>query len=245
MKQVIACGRMLRLLWHLVVGVTIVLLRFSRFSPEQQQMRVQVWAQALLRILGVSLRIVGSPPAQGPVLLVANHISWLDIPVLHATRYCRFVSKSDVQSWPLLGTLASAAGTLYLERSSRREAQRMVHQLQQALQRNEVLALFPEGTTGDGRTLRPFYPNLLQAAIACDAPVQPLGLRFVDKASGRISFAPSYTDDEILLVSLWRTLCAPPIEAVVHFGPPEHAQGRDRRAWNRDLQQAVDRLRQG
>ena len=121
----------------------------------------------------------------------------------------------------------------------------MVHQLQQALQRNEVLALFPEGTTGDGRTLRPFYPNLLQAAIACDAPVQPLGLRFVDKASGRISFAPSYTDDEILLVSLWRTLCAPPIEAIVHFGLPEFDQGRDRRIWALHLHNTVDSLRRG
>src|SRR5256885_13077216 len=60
------------------------------------------------------------------MLMVSNHISWLDIPVLHAARHSRFISKSDVKGWPLIGTLATAAGTLYIERTSRRDARRMV-----------------------------------------------------------------------------------------------------------------------
>lgn len=174
---------------------------------------------------------------------MANHISWLDIPVMHAARHCRFVSKSDVQGWPLIGTLATAAGTLYIERSSRRDALRMVRSMQEALERGEVLAVFPEGTTGDGRSMLPFHANLLQAAVTAQAPVQPVGLRFADRASGATSFAPSYIGDETLVGSIWRTLCAPPIEAVVHYGEPETAQGRDRRAWAQHLQATVDELR--
>lgn len=177
-------------------------------------------------------------------MLVANHISWLDIPVMHAARHCRFVSKSDVQGWPLIGTLATAGGTLYIERTSRRDAMRMVRTMQEALQRNEVLAVFPEGTTGDGRAMLPFHANLLQAAVAADAPVVPVGLRFVDKATGATSFAPSYIGDETLLGSIWRTLSAPAIEAVVTYGEPETSQGRDRREWATHLQAVVDQLRQ-
>ena len=243
MKALRAIWRMLRLLGHLLKGLWVVTLQFPRLTPEQQYIRVQVWSQQLLACLGISLRVLGQPPVGGPVMLVANHISWLDIPVMHAARHCCFISKSDVQGWPLIGTLATAAGTLYIERSSRRDAMRMVRTMQEALQRNEVLGVFPEGTTGDGRAMLPFHANLLQAAVAADAPVQPVGLRCVDKATGATSFAPSYIGDETLVGSIWRTLCAPPIEAVVHYGPPELAGERDRRTWTQHLHHIVDSLR--
>nr|WP_289814415.1 lysophospholipid acyltransferase family protein [Acidovorax kalamii] len=238
-----ASWRLLRLLGHIVKGLVIVALRFPALSPDQQHARVQAWSLELLAHAGIRLRILGQPPVAGPVMLVANHISWLDIPVMHAARHCRFVSKSDVQGWPLIGTLATAAGTLYIERSSRRDALRMVRSMQEALERGEVLAVFPEGTTGDGREMLPFHANLLQAAVAAQAPVQPVGLRFADQATGATSFAPSYIGDETLVGSIWRTLSAPPIEAVVHYGPPELPGDRDRRVFTQDLQQAVDRLR--
>ena len=233
------------MLAHIAKGLWIVALRFPALSPDQQHAHVQVWSMQLLAQAGISLRIVGRPPVTGPVMLVANHISWLDIPVMHAARHCRFVSKSDVQGWPLIGTLATAAGTLYIERSSRRDALRMVRAMQEALERNEVLAVFPEGTTGDGRSMLPFHANLLQAAVTAQAPVQPVGLRFADRASGATSFAPSYIGDETLVGSIWRTLCAPPIEAVVQYGPAELPAGRDRRAWAEHLHTTVDQLRRG
>ncbi|MDY0108132.1 MAG: lysophospholipid acyltransferase family protein [Giesbergeria sp.] len=243
MKHLKACWRLLRLVAHILLGLWTVALRFPSLSPEQQQMRVQAWSLKLLACAGVSLSIRGQPPAVGPVMLVANHLSWLDIPVLHAARYCRFVSKSDVQGWPLIGALATAAGTLYIERNVRRDAMRMVRTMQQALAQGEVLAVFPEGTTGDGREMLPFHANLLQAAVLADAPVQPVGLRFTDQATGSTSFAPSYIGDETLIGSIWRTLCAPPIVAIVHFGMPEQAQGRDRRMWALHLHRTVDSLR--
>lgn len=242
-RQARAALRMLRLVAHILAGLGTVLLRFPRLPAGQRQARVQAWQRELLACMGVTLQVRGMPPVQGPVLLVANHISWLDIPVMHAARHCRFISKSDVKGWPLLGRLATAAGTLYIERSSRRDARRMVQTMQQALADGDVLAVFPEGTTGDGHTLLPFHANLLQAAVEGDAPVQPVGLRFIDGATGQISQAASYIGDESLVGSLWRTLCADGVVAVVHYGAPQHAQGRDRRVWSEALRQEVDVLR--
>ena len=91
----------------------------------------------------------------------------------------------------------------------------------------------------------PFHANLLQSALSADAPAQPVGLRFIDKASGQPSLAPIYVGDDSLLGSIWRTLSAPPMVAVVHYGAPEQAEGRDRRAWSEQLRARVDGLRQG
>ena len=237
--------RLLRLLLHALWGLWLVAWRFPRLSPDEQQARVQAWSLGLLACAGITLRVQGRPARNGPALLVANHHSWLDIPVLHAARYCRFISKSDVQDWPIVGTLATAAGTLYIRRESRRDALRMVTSMRDALLAGEVLAVFPEGQTGDGRALLPFHANLLQAALDAGAPVQPVGLRFLDGIGGATSDAPSFVGDESFLGSVWRTLKAPGITAVVHFGAPERALGRDRRAWSQALHAAVDALRHG
>jgi len=237
--------RLLRLLVHALWGLWLVAWRFPRLSSDQQQARVQAWSLGLLTCAGITLQLRGRPQRAGPVLLVANHLSWLDIPVLHAARYCRFISKSDVQDWPIVGTLATAAGTLYIRRESRRDALRMVTSMRDALLAGEVLAVFPEGQTGDGRALLPFHANLLQAALDAGAPVQPVGLRFLDGIGGATSDAPSFVGDESFLGSVWRTLKAPGITAVVHFGAPERALGRDRRAWSQALHAAVDALRHG
>ena len=244
LKPLRGAARLLRLLGHIALGLATVLLRFPRLSPQQQGMRVQAWAMALLGHLGIALQVRGPVPRQGPVLLVANHLSWLDIPVIHASQHCRFVSKSDVKAWPVIGGLASAAGTLFIERNSRRDAMRTVSRMEEAIRKGDMVAVFPEGTTGDGRDLLPFHANLIQAAISAHAPVMPVALDFVDGSSGHTTCAPSYIGDETLLGSIWRTVCAPPIVAVVNYGPPEQAQGRDRRTWSAHLQAQVDVLRQ-
>jgi 1-acyl-sn-glycerol-3-phosphate acyltransferase len=244
-RQLRAFGKLLRGLWHLIVGFWTIHAHFPRWPASHREARVQAWAAQLLALWDIDLVVRGTPPHAGPVLLVANHISWLDILVLHAARHCRFVSKSDVQGWPLIGTLATGAGTLYIERASRRDAMRVVHRMADALRDGEVLAVFPEGTTSDGTDLLPFHANLIQAAISAPAPVVPVALRFVDRVSGAPSRAPCYVGDDTLLGSVWRTLTTPGLQAVVHFGLPQTAEGRDRRTWAGDLRTAVDRLRDG
>lgn len=244
MKLPGVCWKVLRAAVHAIRGYLTIRLHFSKFDQPEQQARVQVWARQMLHIVGIELVVNGSPPANGPVLLVANHISWLDILVMHASRHCRFVSKSDVRQWPFVGTLSDGAGSLYIERESRRDAHRVVVLMADRLRAGDILAVFPEGTTGDGITLKHFHANLIQAAIEALVPAQPVALKFVDAKSGEISFAPSYVDDETLLGSIWRTLSAPRLTAVVTFGQPHSPQGHTRRSWAQALREDIEQLRQ-
>lgn len=243
MRQIKALWRLIRVLLHVLSGALRIRVVFPRLTQPQRDAEVQVWAQAMLTRLGIYLQVHGTPPDSGPVLLAANHISWLDIVVIHAARHCRFISKAELQHWPVVGTLATGAGTLYIERESRRDAMRVVHHMAERLSAGEVLAVFPEGTTGDGTHVLPFHANLLQAAIAVNAPIQPVALQFAD-AQGQQSFAPCYIGDDTLLGSLWRTLCSDGIQAVVRFGAPQTADGRDRRVWAASVREDIIGLRQ-
>ena len=241
LRQAVALARLLRLLFHALAGLWTLYFRFPAMAVAQQHAAVQRWAQDVLHIMDIRL-VLHAAAQPGPVLLVANHISWLDIVVLHAAQYCRFVAKSELKSWPLIGPLATAAGTLYIERASARDALRVVHHMAERLQAGDVLAVFPEGTTGDGVHVLPFHANLLQAAIAAQAPAQAVGLRFVD-AWGQPSFAPCYVGDDTFVGSVWRTLCARGLEVHVAFAAPDLPQGRNRRVWAVDLRAQVMAVR--
>lgn len=224
-----ALVRLLLACVHLLRGYWTVRMRFGALSAPQRAGAVEQWARQMLRIMGIELLVHGVPPSAGPTLLVANHISWLDILVLHAARHCRFVSKAEVRHWPLIGVAATGAGTLYVERESRRDALRVVHHMVEALRAGDVLAVFPEGTTGDGAGLLPFHANLFQAALSAPASVTPLALRFIDTRTGVRSLAPAYVGDDSLVGSVWRTLSAAHVRAEVSFGEPLDVVGLDRR----------------
>ncbi len=243
MKLLRTLSRLVRATAHVVRGVWTIRTEFGRLTPAQTQWLVREWTRRMLNIMGVELEVQGTPPEQGPLLQVANHISWLDILVMNAARPSRFVSKADVQHWPLLGSLITGSGTLYIERSSRRDAMRMVHHMAERLTLGDILSVFPEGTTGDGRELLPFHANLLQSAIAAKAPVLPVGLRFVNGRTGEPHPAPVFVGETTLIGSIWATLSADDLKAVVVYGEPQGDEGRDRRAWSHDLRAEIDRLR--
>ena len=243
MNRLKAIFKLVRALLHILIGFFTILLVFPRLSPEQRQMRTQVWSLAMLRCIRIELRVQGHPALNGPLLLVANHMSWLDITALHAARFCRFVSKADIQKWPFIGLLASGIGTLFIERESRRDAMRVVHHMTDSLRAGDVLGVFPEGTTSDGTSLLPFHANLFQAAIVANVPIQPVALQFIDQTTGQRSTAPCYVGDDTLVGSVWRTLTTPNIAVLIRFGEPQWAQGRDRRTLAQAMQQAVADLR--
>ncbi len=245
MRWAVVVWKLLRASVHAVRGFLTIKLHFPQLEQAEREARVNAWAGQMLRIVDIELEVIGTPPAGGPVLLVANHISWLDILVIHAARHCRFVSKSDVKQWPFVGTLADGAGTLYIERESRRDAHRVVVQMADRLRAGDILAVFPEGTTGDGISLKPFHANLIQAAIEASVPIQPVALKFIDAATGQTSFAPSYVDDETLVGSIWRTLQARQLKTVVRFGEPQPPEGQSRRTWAQALRDEIESLRQG
>ncbi|HEY1394438.1 MAG TPA: lysophospholipid acyltransferase family protein [Methylibium sp.] len=224
---------------HLLHGIAIVVLRFSSLDQQARHALVRWWANKMLRVLGIGVHGSGELHP-GPVLLAANHVSWLDIVVIHAVcPQARFISKSEVRHWPLLRTLVDAAGTLYLERDRRRDALRVVHLMAEALGRGDTLVVFPEGTTGEGPQPLPFHANLLQAAVAVNAKVQPVALRFSDRKQA-FSPAVAYVGDTSLLQSLWWVVCAEGLQAHLTLLPSQAAAGAERRALAAALRERIE-----
>ena len=241
-----ALWRLLRLAAHVLAGMATVVWCFPHWDGATRARRIQRWSARGLAILGVQLNVRGQPPADGPRLIVSNHISWLDVLVILAACPCRFVAKAEVHHWPVLGRLVAGAGTLFIERERKRDALRVVHRVVERLRAGDVVALFPEGTTSDGHTVLPFHANLLQAALATDVPVQPVGLAYrpvtaLPEALVRHD-AVIYVGDMTLLASLWRVATAHDVVACLHWGSAQCAAGRDRRTWASALRAEVARL---
>ena len=225
----IAVWRLARLVPHVLHGLWIVKRRFDLLTAPERHGLIQWWSVKTLRILGITLKVNGTALPTGH-LLVANHVSWLDIAAVHAVLpQARFVSKADVKHWPLVGALVEGAGTLFIERTSKRDALRVVHQTAAALQAGDCVAVFPEGTTGAGPELLPFHANLLQAALSVNAPVLPVVLRWHEPGE-RFSTAARFIGDTTLVQSLWRIAAARGLAVDVQVLPSVAAEGQDRRA---------------
>jgi 1-acyl-sn-glycerol-3-phosphate acyltransferase len=235
-KQARAAWRLARATLHAVHGAAIVAWRFPRIDEAGRQRHIAWWSAKLLRVLGLELAIHGAPTSRS-AMIVANHVSWLDIAAIHASApHARFVSKADVLAWPLLGAMVSGAGTLFIERDRKRDALRVVHQIAEALTRGETVAAFPEGTTTDGHQLLPFHANLLQAAISAGVPVQPVALRYSD---ARHAVSPAANFPTTLAVSLWSIVCGEGLCVTVRWLELEASAGADRRALAQRLQATI------
>ena len=213
---------------HVLHGVWVVLLHFPRLDDAGRAARVQWWNAKMLRRMGLTHEVSGQF-RPGAKLVVANHISWLDILAINAVAPVRFVSKAEVKHWPVLGALVTAGGTLYIERERARDAMRVVHHMAEALKSGDTVAVFPEGTTADGHALLPFHANLFQAAIATQAPVQAVALRYRD-ASHPVSPSVSFVGDTTLLQSVWWVARAEGLCVQVKILPAQATAHADRRA---------------
>lgn len=237
MRQAIRAGRIQaraafrlgRVGLHLAGGVVIATLVFPLSPRALRHVLQQRWCALLLRILAVRL-YAGGPTIERGALLVANHISWLDILALNALHPLSFVSKDDVRRWPVIGGLVRRSGTLLLRRDSPRAARMLNAEIAARLAAGESIVVFPEGTTTDGARVLPFHGALLQSALAQGRCVQPIALAYRDSETGSRSAAAVYTDD----TSFWASLCAiaraPCIDACISVTPPIVTQGLDRRS---------------
>jgi 1-acyl-sn-glycerol-3-phosphate acyltransferase len=173
-------------------------------------------------------------------MLVANHVSWLDVMVLHALcPQARFVAKSEVQRWPLIGRLVAGAQTFFVERQRPQQARQAVAAITGALRTGATVVVFPEGTTSNGHSVLPFRSSLLQAALAGGTVVRPVALRYAD-AHERPSRGVPYIENDTLLGSLWRTARAEQLMAEVRVLPAlAGADAADRRVLAAALRDAV------
>lgn len=216
--KLIRAWRLLRLLAHVVRGTLITLIIFPSASRATRRQHVQRWAAQLLKILHIELEVVGKLPLC-PALVVSNHISWVDIFVLDAMRPLRFVSKAEVADWPLIGRLAGAAETLYIERENTRAIAHVVESVTRALQDGDCLCIFPEGTTGSGEDVKRFHASFFESAIKSGVTLVPLTIAYTNRAGERQD-AFAYIDEMSLVHSLGQILNCAESHVRVTVSPP-------------------------
>lgn len=213
--------------FHVLCGVVIAGLFFPFISATQRRHKVRRWAARFLGILKVRLHVHGRPAVASALMIVANHVSWLDILVIDAVLPVRFVAKSEVRRWPVIGWLCEKAGTLFIERARRHDTARMNHLIAEAMQAGEPVAVFPEGTATDGSEIFKFHSSLLQPALVAQATLMPVAIRY-SRADGTLCTEAAYDGDK----SLWDTIklmgTRDVIHAHVHFLAPLMEQGRSR-----------------
>ncbi|WP_087686460.1 1-acyl-sn-glycerol-3-phosphate acyltransferase [Pandoraea sp. PE-S2R-1] len=237
----------LRLGLHLARGLLTALMLFPFLSEAGRHRRIRAWSQKLLRLCGMQLEVEqrGPLPESG-VMLLCNHVSWIDIFAINAWQPVRFVAKAEIRHWPLVGWLCVQTRTIFLQRERRADARRIMHYLSECLRDDDIITVFPEGTTTDGRSLLPFHANLLQAPVSTGKPVQPLCLFYTDAASGRHTMAPAYIGEMTLIESIDMILRAPPMTVRLAVGEPQYPQdGQHRRDVALAAQKAVGDQLQG
>jgi 1-acyl-sn-glycerol-3-phosphate acyltransferase len=219
-------GRLLVLLVRLWLFAR---LSAARLTPATRAHAVRSWAQRILATLGVDVRTRGHvPTADAPLLIVANHVSWLDSYALNTVSAARFVAKSEVRGWPLVGAIAVGFDTIFIKRGCYRAAARVVFTLASVLGEARPAAVFPEGTTSErGRPLR-FFPAMFQAALLSGARVQPVAIRYRN-CEGALTNAADYVGEMSVLDSLRRLLREPRLTAELVFCAPLDSAGRTRR----------------
>jgi 1-acyl-sn-glycerol-3-phosphate acyltransferase len=232
-------ARLIRLCAHVAGGWLLLRFVYPRRSRALQRAMIRSWSQRLLAILGISsqARYDAGAPAS-PYMLVANHISWLDIFIIHAQDPVRFIAKAEVRGWPVIGTLCSVTGTLFIERIKRRDAHRIKEMIVRALHDGDCVCVFPESMTTEGDVVRHFHANLLQAAISCGTPLQPVALRY-RQADGTRSTAAPYVGEQTLVASVLAILAQPGTTAEVRFLAPILPQDRSRRELARITEAAI------
>ena len=237
-----AAYRFASLIFKLIAGYLTVLFSFPFLDPHERALEVQKWSIGVLDSLGIVVQVEGAFNFRGPLLIVSNHISWLDVLVLHSIGYCRFVAKSEIGKWPVVGFLSKKTGMFFIEREKPKDAIKVMHQMTDALIKGEVLAVFPEGTTSDGLGLLPFHTNLLQSAVSSNTPVLPVCLAYKERGSEAQSHAPTFVGDITFLESVWTTLTAKPFSAQVKVGALSYCNDRSRKEWSEELYGAVSQL---
>jgi 1-acyl-sn-glycerol-3-phosphate acyltransferase len=226
-RRAVAHGRLAWVALHLAWGFAASALLLPLLADEQRRALRRRWSAALLRILAVRLRAEASEIAPGS-LIVANHISWLDVFVINAICPAAFVAKDEVAQWPGLAWLLARNETLLLRRGSARAARRTGAEIADLLAVGRRVAVFPEGTTTDGSRVLPFHGGLLQAAIDKGAAVYPIALSYHDEA-GRRCTAAVYVGDTTLWHSLRAIAVARVIDARVKVLAPVNASACTRR----------------
>ncbi|MGD9804421.1 MAG: lysophospholipid acyltransferase family protein [Hyphomicrobiaceae bacterium] len=230
-----------RVVAHLTKGAATMAFVFPFIGDDKRRRIINRWSDRVLDIFGLTLEVEGEPPPrlqEGPILMVGNHISWVDIYAYLSVAEIRFIAKSEVKSWPLIGWFARNIGTIFVERDRPRDAVRVGRELRDALSAGQAVCLFPEGTTTDGSIVLPFSSVLINAAVEVGAPVQPVSIAYRRPDGGPCSRA-AFTGDATLIASIWELAGGERSVVKLSFLETIPTSGIDRRALARRAEDAV------
>jgi 1-acyl-sn-glycerol-3-phosphate acyltransferase len=196
---------------------------FLWLAPPAAKHLPHYYHMLVCRIIGIRLKVEGDRP-KGAVLLVSNHVSWVDIPVLSAALPLSFVAKSEVGTWPFFGTLARLQRSVFIDRRRRHQTGKSRDELTERLLSKDAVVLFPEGTSHDGKQILSFKSSYFGAVENKDIPVIPviLAYRRVNglPVTGRQRPTLAWYGDMDLLPHLWSFLKQGPVEVTVRFLEP-------------------------
>jgi len=227
---------------HAARGALILRFVYPRTPPSRHAELMRDWSRKLLRILAVETLVEGPVPQwDGPVMIVANHVSWLDIFVVASVRGTRFVAKREIRDWPVAGWIAERAGTLFIRRARRHDTARINDQVHAAFAEGACVGLFPEGTTTEGEQLLRFHSSLFEPAVANAAVVHPAAIRYAH-ADGSACRAMAYVGEISFMQSLGLVIRQRGVVAHLAFAPPLPAGGHDRRGLARLAHERVASL---
>ncbi len=207
----------------------------------------QAWARILCAVLGIRIEVIGDFPRGWNGLAIANHLGYADILVLGSLLPGTFVSKAEVARWPLIGTLASIAGTVYVDREDRAAAGAFAAELKSRIVAGDTLLLFPEGTSTRGDSILPFKTAPFAAVAGTSGKtVLPLHMDVVEidgvSATGLLRDAVCWYGDAKLVPHLYRLSGLRNIRYRVVIGPPIPCEGRDRKILARISREKVEGL---
>jgi 1-acyl-sn-glycerol-3-phosphate acyltransferase len=234
--------RLMRVAMHFVRAAGVAGLGYPFMSRAQQRRALQRWSAGLVRHLGANLTIHGAPPQPDAAayLLVANHVSWLDIFIINAAVPTRFVAKSEVRRWPLVGWLCVKADTLFIERDRPRDLARIDALIADALRTGAGMGVFLEGTTTDGTEVLPFHSSLLRPAQQAGAQMIPVAIQY-RRSDGSICTEAAYDGDKSAMDTLLLMLTQHEFQAHVHFLPPLATDVAHRKTLAHDAREAIVR----
>lgn len=235
----------------LIVSIAFCFLRFVPYCwrallagrtvlPSERAQWLHRCGRTMLRAMGIRFRLEGQIPA-GTAVVVANHLSYLDIVIAAAAMPCAFVAKEEIAAWPVFGTMARMAQTIFLNRASRASAWAAADQMVARLHQGVSTLFFPEGTSTDGSELARFHSTLFAAAIETGCPVVPAAIFYRPHAAGMAERDLCWYGDDAFLPHLLKVLGLDHFTAVIRFGAPQHCPDRRTAAWR--SHDAVEMLR--
>lgn len=222
--------RITRVFFHTIIGLIIASVFLPFLAKNTKLALIKWWCGGLLRAFHIKVTTFGDlpPNTTSGVMFVANHISWSDIHALNSKIALRFIAKSEIRSWPVFGYLVAKANTLFIDRSKKQEAAKIVNITAASLMTGDNLCFFPEGTTTDGKQVLPFKSSVLEAAIAANSPIWPVAIRYVN-ADGSMNTNTAYAGEISLIDSMYQVIKQKNVVVELHFLSPIDSAGKDRR----------------